>query len=102
MRWCEDYVNWYNNDHHHSALAGFTPQQVFTGEYVEVAKVRQAALDEAFIKYPQRFSKGQPMVQMPPQEVCINPIPEDADQKSIEKGVNFPTHPRAIEKQVNY
>ena len=33
------------DDHHHNALAGFTPQQVFTVEYVEVAKVRQAALD---------------------------------------------------------
>ena len=48
------------------------------------------------------YRKGQPKVQMPPQEVCINPIPEDADQETIEKGVNFPTHPRAIEKQVNY
>ena len=102
MRWCEDYVNWYNNDHHHSALAGFTPQQVFTGEYIEVAKVRQAALDEAYLKHPQRFSKGRPKVQMPPQEVYINPIPEGADEETIEKGVNFPTLQRVIEKQVNY
>jgi transposase InsO family protein len=22
MRWCEDYVRWYNESHHHSNLAG--------------------------------------------------------------------------------
>lgn len=100
MRWCEDYVAWYNNDHHHSGLAGFTPQQVFTGQYLEVAKIRQTALDEAFDKHPQRFTKGRPIVQMPPSEVCINPIPEDADQATIEKGVNFPTLQRVIEKAI--
>ncbi len=31
-------------------------------------------------------------------EVCINPVPEDADQATVEKGVNFPTLKRAIEK----
>jgi len=101
MRWCEDYVNWYNNDHHHSALGGFTPQQVFTGEYIDIAKVRQATLDQAFAKHPERFSRGHPTVRMPPLEACINPVPEDADQETIEKGVNFPTLPRAIEKQFN-
>ncbi len=102
MLWCEDYVSWYNNDHHHSALGGFTPQQVFTGQHVEIAKVRQATLDEAFAKHPERFSRGRPTVQMPPQEVCINPVPVGADQETIEKGVNFPTLPRAIEKQLNF
>ena len=28
-RWCEDYFQWYNVEHHHSGLAGFTPEQVF-------------------------------------------------------------------------
>ena len=34
------------------------------------------------------------------------PIPEgedeDEDEETIEKGVNFPTHPQTIEKHVNY
>jgi hypothetical protein len=98
MRWCEDYVQWYNQKHHHSGLAGFTPQQVLTGEYLDVAKVRQKALDAKYASHPERFSKGRPSVKMPPTEVCINPVPEDADRATVEKGVNFPTLARAIAK----
>lgn len=100
MRWCEDYVRWYNHDHHHSSLAGFTPRQVFNGEHLEIAKIRQKALDDAYACHPERFSKGCPVVQMPPTEVCINPIPADADLATIEKGVNFPTLQRAIENAI--
>lgn len=28
--WIEAYTEWYNTEHHHSGLAGFTPEQVFT------------------------------------------------------------------------
>lgn len=98
MRWCEDYVNWYNWHHHHSGLAGFTPNQVFGGDYIEVARVKQAALDEAYDRHPERFTGGRSVVQMPPKQVSINPIPENADQATVEKGVNFPTLKRVIEK----
>jgi len=90
-------VHWYNQDHHHSSLAGFTPQQVFTGEYLEVAQVRQMALDDMYDRHPERF-KGRPTVQMPATEVGINPVPEGADQATVEKGVNFPTLQRVIAK----
>lgn len=98
MGWCEEYVLWYNQAHHHSGLAGFTPHQVFSGEYLDIAKVRQQALDEMYERHPERFSQGRPSISMPPAEVCINPIPEDADQATVEKGVNFPTLQRAIAK----
>jgi len=98
MRWCDDYVQWYNHDHHHSNLAGFTPHQVFMGEYVEIARVRQSALDRMYACHPERFSKGRPVVSYPANEVCINPIPDDADQAVVEKGVNFPTLQRVITK----
>lgn len=98
QRWCNDYVDWYNEGHHHSSLEGFTPEQVFTGEYLNLAKVRQAALDKAYNKHPERFSKGRPIVKLPPKEVAINPIPEDADASVIERGVNFPTLERALQK----
>lgn len=98
MRWCEEYVNWYNQAHHHSSLGGFTPHQVFTGEHLNVAKLRQKALEHMYESHPERFSKGRPTVEMPPVEVCINPVEKDADQATIEKGVNFPTLQRAIAK----
>jgi hypothetical protein len=61
-----------------------------------IAIVRQRALDEAYARHPERFSKGRPVVKMPPAEVSINPVPADADQATIEKGVNFPTLQRVI------
>jgi hypothetical protein len=102
MRWCEDYVQWYNHVHHHSGLNGFTPHQVFSGDYRDIAKTKQAALDGVYHRHPERFTKGRPVVQMPPSEVCINPVPADADPSIHERGVNFPTLNRAIEKQLNF
>ena len=95
QHWCQDYVRWYNDDHHHSALNGFTPQQVFTGDYQMLAKQQQAALDEAYRLHPERFVQGAPVVKMPPQNVYINPVMEDGEHPLAESGVNFPTLPRA-------
>jgi putative transposase len=90
QRWCQDYVGWYNQQHHHSSLAGFTPQQVFTGDYFELARQRQRVLDTAYVRHPERFVKGRPLVAMPPQDVYINPVSE-GDEAKGETGVNFPT-----------
>jgi putative transposase len=95
--WCDEYFQWYNFDHHHSGLAGFTPEQVFTRRYLEVAKAKQLALDAAYAKHPERFVAGPPRVAMPPERVVINPLtPEELD-RGIADAVNFPTLPRAIE-----
>ena len=98
MRWCNDYVEWYNHMHHHSSLEGFTPAQVFTGRYIDIARVRQEALNEAFAAHPERFSRGRPLVKLPPRKVAINPIPDNAEPSVAKQGVNFPTLQRAILK----
>lgn len=90
QRWCQDYVSWYNAAHYHSSLAGFTPQQVFTGEFTTLAEQRQQTLDRAYAKHPERYTKGRPLVKVPPTDVYINPVPE-GDDAGIEAGVNFPT-----------
>ena len=89
--WCEAYFDWYNYKHHHSGLAGFTPEQVFTGRYKEVAIDKQKALDERYALNPERFVKGRPMVAMPPLSVAINPIVPNEDGSIIDNRVNFPT-----------
>lgn len=89
--WCEDYFDWYNFEHHHSGLAGFTPEQVFTGRYHEIAKQKQLALDERYKRNPERFVRGRPTVQMPPETVAINPIVERVEDVRIDDCVNFPT-----------
>lgn len=90
--WCDDYFYWYNFKHHHSGLGGFTPEQVFTGHYHEVAQQKQQVLDERFELTPERFVKGPPCVKLPPVFVAINPIAIKKDAHSpVADHVNFPT-----------
>lgn len=88
--WSEDYFDWYNFDHHHSGLAGFTPAQVFTGRYRKIAQEKQRALDAFYTQHPERFVKGRPCVPMPPTSVAINRAKPD-DNGVIDDRVNFPT-----------
>ena len=90
-QWYSAYVDWYNLEHHHSGLAGFTPEQVFTGRYHAIAKVRQQALDQSFEAHPERFTRGRPKVAMPPASVSINPVQPDDDDPAPYSVVNFPT-----------
>ena len=89
-RWCEPYFDWYNFKHHHSGLRGFTPEQVFTGRYVEVAADKQRAIDAHYRDHPERFVHGQPCVALPPWFVAINPITAEHDDGTLDR-VNFPT-----------
>ena len=91
--WFAGYVDWYNTEHHHSGLAGFTPAQVFTGEYRELAVTRQQALDAQYAAYPERFVQGRPLASMPPESVAINPVNPGAGDEPEEAAVNFPTLP---------
>jgi len=94
-RWFESYFEWYNFNHHHSGLAGFTPEQVFTGRYHQIAVTRQAALDEIYRKHPERFVAGPPRTSVPPEMVAINPITPEDIERGESNAVNFPTLPSA-------
>ena len=76
--WCQQFFLWYNEHHQHSALALFTPSEVYNGRVEEVAGRRQVALDEAHAAHPERFPNGPPVVRRPPDSVAINPLHEDA------------------------
>jgi len=76
---------WYNNDHRHSGLAYFTPAAVHYGRVPELLAQRQAVLDGAFAKHPERFAGGRPRVPAPPKAVWINP-PEN--RAEIELGLH--------------
>lgn len=64
---------------------------VFSGRYVEVAEIKQHALDERYANNPERFVRGRPMVIMPPSVLAINPVPADEDGSAVDDRVNFPT-----------
>ena len=90
-RWCEDYFRWYNFEHHHSGLSGFTPEQVFTGRYKAIAAQKQRALDARYEQNPERFVKAPPTVKLPPEFVAINPISAEEGGELLTDRVNFPT-----------
>jgi putative transposase len=90
-RWCETYFDWYNFEHHHSGLAGFTPEQVFSGRYQEIARQKQRVLDSRYRQNPERFVRGRPSVPMPPPTVAINPVALNAAGDDDSDRVNFPT-----------
>lgn len=97
-RWCADYFDWYNRHHHHAGLAGFTPEQVFTGRHHQIAADKQAALDRAYQARPERFVRGRPRVSMPPDTVTINPVTSEDIADGVSDNVNFPTLSRAQRK----
>jgi len=97
--WHEHYFDWYNLDHHHSGLAGNTPEQVFTGRHREVITVRQSALDDNYRRQPERFVSGPPRAKAPPARVVINPYtPEEIAELGALATVNYPTLPIVSEK----
>lgn len=50
-----------------------TPADVHYGRAEIVLATRQAALDQAFARHPERFPNGRPTVKPLPQAVFINP-----------------------------
>jgi putative transposase len=80
-----------NTQHHHSGLSGYTPVQVLTSAYREVAVTKPAALDLRYVQNPERFVRGRPIVALPPKEVPINPISDEDIAEGVIDAVNFPT-----------
>ena len=71
--WGEAFFAWYNDCHHHTALALLTPADVHWGRAEVVRRERQRVLEAAYATHPERFVKGQPVVAEPPKAVWINP-----------------------------
>lgn len=70
---CGPFFNWYNYRHCHSGIAFLPPATVHYGRVDQVLRLRQQALDQAYARTPQRFTRRPPQVQRPPVEVWINP-----------------------------
>jgi putative transposase len=73
LAFCRPFFDWYNNQHHHSALCFLTPAQVHHGHASALLARRQATLDAAYSQHPERFPNGPPRVHQLPREVWINP-----------------------------
>ena len=70
----QGFFTWYHDEHCHTALALYTPADVFFGRVDAVHSMRQAALDAAYAATPKRFPHGPPRAARPPVSVSINPV----------------------------
>jgi putative transposase len=70
---CRQFFDWYNQDHHHTGIGLMTPDQVHYGQADAVHAARQATLDRAFLKHPERFVMRPPRPPAKPTAAWINP-----------------------------
>lgn len=70
--WAQDFFNFYNFDHYHSALSLLTPATVHYGLADQVQLQRQQVLQRAFAQHPERFVRGIPVPSPLPPVVGIN------------------------------
>jgi len=81
---CAPFFGWYNTDHHHCGIGFYTPADVHYGRVVLLRARRQAALDAAYVRHPERFVRHRPQASCPPTSVWINP-PKDQGLDLVEQ-----------------
>ena len=80
---CGRFFSWYNNEHYHSGIALMTPYTVHYGKAEECYRNRQAVLQKAYEKNPERFVRGIPKPPQLPKAVWINPPDETTKDTGI-------------------
>lgn len=81
--WAQPFFQWYNHQHHHSALGLLTPAVVHYGQAEIVRQQRQQVLKVAYNAHPERFVRGQSTPPALPQAVWINPPQKKEDHKGL-------------------
>jgi putative transposase len=81
--WFSAFFDWYNNEHHHSALGLMTPADVHFGRAPVLIAKRQQVLEEAYQKNPERFVRGLPTPPQLPEAVWINPPKPTLKQEEL-------------------
>jgi putative transposase len=55
--WVSRFVEWYNFEHHHSAIGFVTPMERHKGLDIEILSKRQEVYDDARAEHPERWSR---------------------------------------------
>lgn len=66
------FFEWYNCQHRHSGIGSITPESLHTGEADKIREKRCQVLEQAYLKHPERFVKGQPQPPEIPEAAWIN------------------------------
>jgi putative transposase len=80
---CQQFFQWYNEEHRHSGIGLLSPAVVHFGEAQTVLAQRQSVLDAAYQAHPDRFVRRPPKPLPLPSEVWINK-PAPPGQKTKE------------------
>jgi putative transposase len=70
------FVSWYNEQHHHCGINYLTPHDLHYGHGPDRLRERQAVLDAAYERHPERFVKGRPSAGEIPAAAWINKPPK--------------------------
>ena len=70
-----DLFQWYNHEHHHSALGLLTPADVHFGQAAAKRAQRATVLAQAYGQHPERFVRGLPQPPALPTAAWINKPP---------------------------
>jgi putative transposase len=91
--WARVFFRWYNQEHHHTALALMPPSVVHYGQVETVREARGQVLLLAYQAHPERFVGGLPQVGQVPEAVWINKPEESLEGKGeiILGGVEVPS-----------
>jgi putative transposase len=76
-------LNWYNHEHHHSALCYLTPAVVHYGRAEVALAERHRVQLAAYREHPERFVNGPPTSQTLPEAAWINPPEKPTHQDAV-------------------
>jgi len=82
---CQEFIRWYNTEHHHTGIGLLTPETVHYGRAEEVIEERQRVLSAAYEQRPERFVRQPPRAPELPEAVWINPPVKTAAAKGGEQ-----------------
>lgn len=71
--WVERFVEWYNEEHRHSAIGWVTPGQRHRGEDKEIHEARRQTYEAAKARHPERWQGRQVRQWKRPAEVYLSP-----------------------------
>ena len=81
-KWVEIFVNWYNNEHHHSGIKFVTPEQRHSGNDIQILLKREETYRKAKLKNPLRWT-GKIRNWKHQDTVELNNLPEEIKLKKI-------------------
>jgi len=82
---CQEFMRWYNTEHHHTGIGLLTPETVHYGRAEAVIEERQRVLSAAYEERPERFVRHHPRAPELPGAVWINPPMKKAGAKGGEE-----------------